>query len=45
MHPYSSIDMTATYGPLHMDEQVLGNQQELIYNSSVQIQDVTWKTY
>ena len=27
----------------HMDEQGLGNQLETIYNSSVLIQDVTWK--
>ena len=27
-----------------MDEQVLGDQLEPIYNSSVLIQDVAWKT-
>ena len=27
-----------------MDEQVLGGQQEPIYNSSVLIKDVAWKT-
>ena len=30
-------------GPLHMDEQRLDNQLELIYNSSVLIQDVAWE--
>ena len=32
------------YGPLHMDEQRLNEQPEPIYNSSVPIQDVAWKT-
>ena len=31
-------------GALHTDEQELGNQLEPIYNSSVLIQDVAWKT-
>ena len=31
-------------GPLHMDEQELGDQLEPIYNSSVLILDVAWKT-
>ena len=30
--------------PPHMNEQSLENQLESIYNSSVLIQDVTWKT-
>ena len=34
-----------SYGPLHTDEQVFSNQLELIYNISVQIQDVAWKSY
>ena len=29
-----------SYGPLHMDEQVLDDQLELIYRSSVRTQDV-----
>ena len=29
-----------SYGPLHMDVQVLDNQQELIYNRSIWRQDV-----
>ena len=33
------------YGPFHPDKQVLGDQLELIYISSVQTQDVAWKTY
>ena len=32
-------------GLLHKDKQVLGDQLEPIYNSSVLIEDVTWKTY
>ena len=32
-------------GPLHMDEQVLNDQLELIHSSSVQTQDVSKKTY
>ena len=32
-------------GPLHTDEQELDDQLESIYNSSVLIQDVAWKTY
>ena len=32
-------------GPLHMDEQKLDDQLEPIYNNSVLIQDVAWKTY
>ena len=35
---------TFCYGPLHPDMQVLDNQLELIYNSSVQTQDVILKT-
>ena len=31
-------------GPLHTDEQALGDQLEPIYNSSVLIQDIAWKT-
>ena len=31
--------------PMHMDTPVLANQQELIYTSSVQTQDVNWKTW
>ena len=36
----------ATYyrRPLHMDVQKLDDLQEPIYNSSVPIQDVAWKT-
>ena len=33
------------YGPLHTDEQVFGDQLELIYNSSVWKQDVAWETF
>ena len=33
------------YVPLHMDVPVLADQQEPIYISSVQTQDVVWKTY
>ena len=33
-----------SYGPLHMDVPVLVDQQELIYKSSVQTQDVVWKS-
>ena len=29
--------------PLHTDEQVLGDQLELIHNSFVPTQDLTWK--
>ena len=32
--------IVSSYGPLHMDVQVLDDQLERIYNSSVQIQDV-----
>ena len=32
-------------GPLHTDEQELGNSLEPIYNSSVVIQDVAGKTF
>ena len=31
-------------GPLHTDEQRLGDKLEPIYNSSVLIQDIAWKT-
>ena len=34
-----------SYGPLHTDIQVLDNQFELVYNSSVRAQDVVWKIY
>ena len=34
-----------SYGPFHMDEQVLGDQLEPIYNNSVLIQDVAWKEW
>ena len=30
--------------PLHMDEKSLDDQLEPLYNSSVPIQDVAWKT-
>ena len=33
-----------SHGLFHTDKQVLDDQQELIHNSYVQIQDVTWKT-
>ena len=33
-----------SYGALLTDEQVLDDQLELIYNSSVRTQDVAWKT-
>ena len=33
-------DMMFVYGPLHMNEPVLGDQQELIYISTVWTQDV-----
>ena len=33
-----------TCGPLHMDKQSLDQQLEPIYNSSVPIQGVAWKT-
>ena len=36
--------MMFSYGPLHMDLQVLANQQELSNNSTVQTQDVVCKT-
>ena len=36
--------ITFFHGPLHMDMPVLAEQQELIYISSVQTQDVVWKT-
>ena len=32
-------------GPQHIDEQRLDDQLELIYYSSVLIQDVAWKTF
>ena len=32
-------------GPFHMDKLGLGNQLEPIYNCSVLIQDVAWKTF
>ena len=31
---------TFSYGPLHMDEQILNNQQEPIHKSSIRRQDV-----
>ena len=33
-----------SYGPLHTDMQVLAEEPELIYNSSVRTQDVILKT-
>ena len=36
--------MTYSCGPLHIDEQRQDDQLEPIYNSSVPIQDVAWKT-
>ena len=35
--------MTIFYRPLHIDEPVLADQQEIIYISSVWTQDVVWK--
>ena len=32
-------------GLLHMEEQSMGDQPEAIYNRSVLIEDITWKTY
>ena len=32
-------------GPLHMDDQRLGDQLVPIYNSSVSIQDIAWKIF
>ena len=37
--------VTYSSGPLHMDEQRQDDQLEIIYNSSVPIQDVALKTY
>ena len=37
--------MTLSYGPFHMDVQVLDDQLELILNSSVRTQDVVLKIY
>ena len=34
-----------TVPPTHTDEQGLGNQLEAIYNSTVLVQYVAWKTY
>ena len=36
--------VTFSHEPLKTDEQVFGDQQELIYNSSVRTEDVAWKT-
>ena len=36
--------MIFSYGPLHTDMEVLADQQKLIYNSSLQAQDVVWRT-
>ena len=36
--------MMFSYGPLHTDEQVSGDLLELIYDSSVQLQYIAWKT-
>ena len=33
-----------SYGPLHIDVQMLADHQELIYNSFVQVQYIIWKT-
>ena len=40
------MNSEATYStePFHMDEQVLDDQLELIYSSSVQTTNVAWKT-
>ena len=35
---------TYSSGPLHIDEQSQDDQQEPIYNSSLLIQDIDWKT-
>ena len=45
-HCWRNKDELVVYscGPLHMDEQRLDDQQELIHNSSVPIRDVAWKT-
>ena len=37
--------MPLSYVPLHIDVSVLSNLQEITYNSSVQTQDVVWKTW
>ena len=37
--------VTYSCGPLHMDKQRQDDQLEPIYNSSVPIQYVAWKTY
>ena len=48
---YKELDVVLTtktnfsHGPLHTDVRVLPDQQELIYNTSVRIQDVDKKTY
>ena len=36
--------VTFSHGTFHIDVQVLRNQQELTFNSSVRTQDVIWKT-
>ena len=36
--------MVYSGGPLHADEQELGDQQEPIHNSSLLMYDVSWKT-
>ena len=36
----TNSEMTFSYGPLHMDMQVLADQQEVIYNSSGRTQDM-----
>ena len=35
----------SSYGHLHTDEQVLDDQPEFVYNSSVRTHDVIWKTF
>ena len=41
----SSALTASVIGPLHVDEQRQDDQQEPIYNSSVPIQDIAWKTF
>ena len=35
--------VTVFCGPFYMDEPMLAEQQEVIYNSCVQTQDMVWK--
>ena len=39
LEKYGQTLVTFSYGPLHMDEPVLANQQKLTYNSFVSTQD------